>query len=165
MKLSVIFLLFFLGAFHCATVHAQTTPETKMCPDLTSIVTILPSVFASISQIQIAIEVSELNGTATNGSSIIVRIPFDSRITFINNPPLPSTSNWAYQGNNGLVHYFFYKGGIFPAGTTDAFLLNTLYDPQNTDGHTSISSSVVPFSGGECNVQNNSDSEWVVYYD
>jgi len=42
--------------------------------------------------------------------------------------------------------------------------MNFQDDPSGTDGTTSISSSIVPFSGGECLITNNTDAETLIYF-
>lgn len=59
------------------------------------------------------------------------------------------------------------NSGVFLAGTTQLIVIGLaegLYDPQGTDVITSISPSVVPFSGGECTITNNTDPESLVYF-
>jgi len=51
-----------------------------------------------------------------------------------------------------------------PGGTTTAIGFQAFYDPQSTDGQTTITATVGPLSGGECNVFNNTDSERLVYF-
>lgn len=57
------------------------------------------------------------------------------------------------------------SSGIIPPGTSSAFGFQAFYDPQSTDGQTTITATVFPFSGGEINLLNNTDSERLVYFE
>jgi len=155
-------------------VTADQSDCINLCPDLTPINTILPGNIAGLSQVGVAIEISELNNIDTDGSNIKVRMPSDPRLVFVWDPGLTYValtnvlnSNWNYLGDNGFVHCWEYNGpaGIIPGGTVSAFGFEAFYDPQNTDGQTTITSTIVPFSGGECNILNNTDSERLVYFE
>ncbi len=144
------------------------------CPDITPITTILPGNIAGTSGVGVAVEITELNGINTDGSAILVRMPSDPRLTFLWDPNLTSValtpvnnSNWNYLGNNGVVHTFQYVGNgiIINGGTTEAFGFESTYDPQSTDGQTTVTASIVPFGGGECNLLNDTDSERLVYFE
>ncbi len=141
------------------------------CPDLTSIISILPGNISGTSNVGFAVEVAELNQFDTDGTLISVRIPSDPRLTFTWDSTLTTAAlvnvdntNWNYIGNNGLFHTFHYLG-VMTGGTRTAFGVNSSYDPQGTQGQTTITSTVVPTSGGECQFSNNSDSEILVYFD
>ncbi len=144
------------------------------CPDLTPITTILPGNIAGVSGVGVAVEITELNGIDTDGSPILVRMPSDPRLTFVWNPTLTSVAltavnnaNWTYLGNNGVVHTFQYNGPsqVILGRQTEAFGFQSTYDPQATDGQTTVTASIVPFGGGECNILNDTDSERLVYFE
>jgi len=140
-------------------------------PDLTPIITIIPGNISGISTVGVAVEVTELLGNPTDGSSVVVRVPSDPRLTFTWDPTLMNVgftavqnSMWSYNGViNGLFHEFEHNG-IIPGSSTLAFGFISSYDPQGTDGQTTITTTVFPFSGGESNAGNNSDSERLVYF-
>jgi len=144
-----------------------------LCTDLSPILTIVPSNINGISQIGVVIEITELNNIDTDGSLITVRLLSDPRLTFVWDPTLTSVgfntvnnANWTYLGDSGLFHSFTYNGPtpLIAGGTVEAFGMLTTYDPQSTDGQTTLTTSIVPFSGGECEITNNSDSETLVYF-
>jgi|GEM_PF-767588 len=144
------------------------------CTDLTPITTILPGNIAGMSGVGVAVEITELNGIDTDGSAILIRIPSDPRLTFVWDPALTSVAltpvnnaNWTYLGDNGIVHTFKFNGTglVITGGETEAFGFQSTYDPQATDGQTTITASIVPFGGGECNVLNDTDSERMVYFE
>lgn len=152
-------------------VTADQSGCADLCPDLSPVITVVPGNIQSVAAVGVAIEVFELNNVNTSGSSILVRVPSDPRLTFTWNPTLTSVafttinnSAWNYLGDNGIVHQFLYTG-VQMAGTITGFGFESTYDPQNTDGQTTITSTIVPFSGGECNILNNSDAERLVYFE
>jgi len=156
-------------------VTKQETIQVESCiPDLAPVTTILPSTINGLSAIGIAVQVSEVNNASTDGSSIEVRIPIDPRLTFGWDPTLTSVAlvpvnnvDWQYLGNNGFVYLFKYIGptGRITALGKSSFGLQTIYNPQATSGLTSINATIVPFSGGEINIVNNTSSERLEYFD
>lgn len=144
------------------------------CPDLTPIMTILPGNIAGMSSVEVAVQVTELDSVHTNGSIIVVRVPSDPRLIFVWNIGLTlaalvpvQNADWNYLGDNGFVHTWTYNGPglIIPADGTAAFGFQSFYDPQSTDGQTTLTATIIPFSGGECNALNNTDSERLVYFE
>ncbi len=146
--------------------------ELLGCPDLSPVLTLIPSNITGISSIAAAIEISEVQGTPTdNVTPIKVRMPTDPRISFIWEPGLTSVafrpvqnSDWTYLGNNGVFHEFQCNEPI-AAYSTRAFGFNAMYDPQSTQGETTLSVTVFPFAGGECSPSNNVDAEKLVYFE
>jgi len=149
-------------------------PEPPPCPDLTPVAYLLPNTITGMSPIEFAVKVTEVNNASTDGTPITVRIPSDSRLLFVWNIGLTQAAfipvqnaDWNYLGDNGLLHTWTYNGPglVIPGGTSSAFGFQAFYDPQSTAGYTSISATIVPFSGGECNLTNNVDAEKLVYFD
>ncbi len=154
-------------------VTADQSGCSNLCPDLSPIMTILPGNIAGVSGVAVAVEVVEVNDVDTDGGVIIVRIPSDPRFVFVwdislSNAALVQVNNtfWNYLGNNGFVHTWTYNGpgGVIPAGLRASFGFEAIYDPQATDGQTTITATIVPTSGGECKLTNNTDSERLVYF-
>jgi len=140
-------------------------------PDLTVILTVIPSTFSGVSNMGIACTVSELRNVDTDGSLILVRIPSDPRLSFTWNPTLTTIAfnpvnnvDWNYLGDNGVVHTFT-TALVVPGGDVTAFGLQATYDPQNTQGQTTVTATVVPTSGGEGVFTNNNDAEGITYFD
>jgi len=149
-------------------------PDPNDCPDLTPVSTLAPGNIAGNSIVQVAVSVNEVNGNDTDGSLIIVRIPSDPRFTFTWDPTLATAAliplennKWMYMGNNGFVHTWRFIGaGVLISGNgASAFGYVGMYDPQSTNGQTTVTATILPFSGGECNVTNNNDSEILVYFE
>ncbi len=149
-------------------------PDPKDCPDLTPVTTLVPGNIQGSSSIEVSVNVNEVNGNDTDGSAIIVRVPSDPRLVFAWNPALPTAAgttldnmNWNYLGDNGIVHTWRFIGpGVLIAGNgSSPFGFEGTYDPQSTDGQTTLTATIIPFSGGECNLTNNADSERLVYFE
>lgn len=154
-----------------ASCHCIPPPP---CPDLTPTTFILPGNISGLSSVQTAIRIRELNNADTDGTPITVRIPSDPRFQFTWNPGLTSAalipvqnSDWNYLGDNTFYHAWTYNGPgqVLTGGTTTALGFQATYDPQSTSGTTTVTATVVPFSGGECTITNNVDSEKLVYFD
>lgn len=149
-------------------------PDLKDCPDLTPVTTLVPGNIAGPSAIQVAIKINEVNNNDTDGSPITVRVPSDPRLTFAWDPslmmaasiPLENTK-WDYLGDNGIVHTWRFTGPgvLIPGNGSSPFGFEGQYDPQSTDGQTTLTATIIPFSGGECNLANNADSERLVYFE
>ncbi len=155
-------------------VTADQSECSSVCSDLTPVSTIAPGNISGVSTVGYAVQITELNGLETDGSAIKVRIPSDPRLVFTWDPNLTNVafttvnnSDWLYQGNNNVFHVFQYIGnhGVLNGNDITAFGYEAVYDPQATNGQTTITATLVPFSGGECNLFNNSDSERLVYFD
>ncbi len=149
---------------------AGTPPPT--CCDLSPILTVVPSNIVGISAIGVAVEITELSGNASDPTSPLkVRMPYDPRLNFSWDPTLSNVAfkpvqngEWSFLGNNGIVYEFQYNLTI-PANGRKAFGFNGIYNPQGTEGLTTITATVFPFSGGECDATNNTDAEIMIYFD
>jgi len=144
------------------------------CSDLTPTVTLLPGNIAGISVLEVAVQVTEGYSADSDGSIVVVRMPSDPRLVFVWDIGLTTAAlvpvhnaDWNYLGDNGIVHNWTYNGpGLtISADSTVSFGFQAFYDPQVTDGQTTLTATIIPFSGGECNIFNNSDSERLVYFD
>ncbi len=139
-------------------------------PDLSVVATVIPANVQGVSTVSTVIKVSEVAGYDTEGSMIKVRVPSDDRYNFIWDPGLTQigfnivdNTAWNYTGDNGIFHNFEFSG-VLSASNSLSFGFIGFYDPQNTNGQTTISVTVVPFSGGETNPANNADSELLIYF-
>lgn len=155
-------------------VIADQTDCPVPCPNLTPTTTVLPGNVAGFSPVEIAVKVSEVDGVDTDGTTITVRIPSDPRLVFVWNIGLTQAagvpiqnSDWNYLGSNQIFDSWTYNGNaqIINANSTSAFGFQAFYDPQATNGQTTITATIVPFSGGDCKLLNNTDSERLVYFD
>jgi len=145
-------------------------PTIMFNTELSIVLATVPSVIAGVSAIGVVVNVHELNGRNTDGSTITVQIPKDPRFTFVWDPTLTGldfytvdNSNWTY--NSGAVFHEFTTSNVIPGKQNLSFGYLGMYDPQGTDGLTTLTSTLVMGSGGDTAVNNNSDSEKIAYFD
>lgn len=163
-KLQLLLLLCCLGYSILANENTLLVGEKDNLadPDLTPVVLVIPSGVSGASTILIEVTITELNNEDTDGSPILVRIPSDPRLSFSSH----TNSDWIYLGDNGVMHTFTYNGPglIISKGTQSSFVITATFDPQSTDGKSSITVTIVPFSGGDTNYFNSTDTEKLVYF-
>lgn len=142
--------------------------ESELCTDLAPTIRVTPSIITGIGLLNVIIKISEVENQASDGL-VRVSIPFDERFDFQYNADLSSlgfssvdNADWDYMGHNGLIHTFQTNKVISTQGSTFGFV--SQFDPQSSDGKTSLTCTVRPFDGGECNVNNNSDSEFLDFF-
>jgi hypothetical protein len=152
------------SACDTATLHILVLP-----PDVTPNITIVPNILHGISTFNATVKVTELNAVNTNGT-ITVRIPKDSRVTFTYNSALTTlgftgvnNSVWTYNGSNPFFHVFT-TTNVIPAGEFSTFGFTASFDPLNTDGKYTMTSTISSGSGSETQITNNNDSESADYF-
>ncbi len=139
------------------------------CSDLSPVITATPSIVSGMTNLNLTIKINEINNVNTEGI-IRVYVPVDPRITFDYDSNLTtvgfSTVNnnkWTYQGNNGLFHTFQTEEMISASGYSTIGLI-AMFNPQNGEGKTTITTTIKPYDGGDCKVNNNSDSEFIDFF-
>lgn len=139
--------------------------------NLSPVLYVVPSSVQGISNVSVAVRISEVDNFDTDGSTIRVNLPSDTRLTFTYDPTLTlvalqavDNSQWTYLGNSGVFHQFEFTGPLSSLSNA-SFGFNGVYDPEGTDGQTTITVAVIPFSGGECYINNNVDAELLEYFD
>jgi hypothetical protein len=153
----------------CAT--ATVAIDVPLCTDLSPVITAVPSTLVGVSTVNILIEISELGGVDSDGS-ITVTIPVDARWTFTYDNTLTDlglflqldNADWTYTGNDGILHSFV-NNTVIAANTKSSFGIVAQYDPESTEGETSISTTVLIGSGSGCIFNNNFDDEVIIYFD
>ncbi|MEZ5047450.1 MAG: Ig-like domain-containing protein [Chitinophagaceae bacterium] len=133
-------------------------------PDVTPNITITPNVLHGTSTFNTTVRVTELNMVNTNGT-ITVRIPKDNRVSFTYNPALTNigfttlnNSQWTYDGSNLFFHVFTTTATI-NAGSFSTFGFTATFNPLNSDGKYTMTSTISSGSGSETRTNNNTDSE------
>ncbi len=162
--------IYFLEGSKCAIAAIYITVTAPvMDPDLSPVITVIPANLQGVSTLGVAVNINELEGHATS-SAVFVRIPKDPRLLFIWDPSLTfvafnsvDNANWQYSSTPNF-HQFLYAG-IVSGFSVRSFGFVATYDPQNTQGQTTITATIVPFSGGEKLLSNNVDSEIIIYFD
>ena len=152
------------SACDTATLHILVLP-----PDVTPNITITPNVMLGVSPLNVTVKVTELNSVNTNGT-ITVRIPKDSRVTFTYNSALTSigftdlnNNMWTYNGTNPFFHVFT-TTSVITAGGSSTFGFVGSFNPLNTNGKYTMTSTISSGSGSERKTTNNNDSESVDYF-
>lgn len=145
-------------------------PTVMFRTDLAIVVKIIPSVVQGATSVGVVVNLSELNGRNTDGSTITVQIVKDPRFTFTFNPALTTigfssidNSNWTY--TSGAIFHEFTTNDVIQGLQTFSFGYIGTYDPQGTSGQTSITATLTANSGGDTKPGNNSDSEIMAYFD
>jgi len=145
---------------------------TSIIPDYVPTIAISPSAIVGQSPIRTIISVSELNNLSSC-SPVFVLVPKDiARFVFtwapssinaggisVNNP------DWTYYSTNASFHIWEYTAvSGFPVGGISRIGFIGSYNPNNTDGQTTLTVQIFGGSGGEINALNNSDSESLLYF-
>lgn len=149
-----------------ATIHILIQ---QGAPDLTPNITMIPNVMHGITTFNVTVRVTELNSVSTNGL-ITVRIPKDTRVSFTYNNAATSigftavsNSTWTYVGTNPFFHIFTRSTSI-TGGSFSTFGFIASFNPANSDGKYSMTSTISSGSGGENKSTNNTDSESADYF-
>ena len=140
------------------------------CRDLTITLKVEPSIVVGDNvDVEVRITMAELIGVQTDGSPIAVFFPISNLYTvnpynmsLIESTGLPvANSDWTYLGIIGTNHVFSYigTGEVFPANGLTAFGFNLTYSTNQTAGEENVVVRLFQGSGGECNLENNTDSE------
>lgn len=161
--------VYYLQGPKCDTAAIYITVEEFVLePDLAPVITVIPANLQGLSTLGVAVKITELQGQSTSGT-VIVRIPKDPRLVFTWDSNLTfiafnSVDNvdWNYVANP-VFHQFTYPLSLSGFDKTSFGFLAT-YDPQGTDGQTTITATIVPFTGGDSQPINNVDSEIIIYF-
>jgi hypothetical protein len=147
-----------------ATLHIFNLP----C-DITPNISIVPNVMHGITSFNATVKITELNQVNTNGL-ISVRIPKDTRVSFTFNNTATmigftqvSNASWTYNGSNPFYHIFT-TSSVITAGSFSTFGFVASFNPLNTDGTYTMTSTIASGSGTENRTTNNSDSEKADYF-
>jgi len=130
----------------------------EQAPELIPQVFTLPNSIYGYSKFEVVMRVVNTGNLPTDGTKIQAQIPSDPRWTFTWNQGLQTAAmrsvqnaDWSYIGDSGIMHLFEYNPTtpIPPYGSI-SFGLEAMYDPQNTDGQTTIGLRLPLFTGGGC---------------
>jgi len=180
--LSLLFLLGFLlcnynGTSQCKLVISYDQAgnrifkglESDNPADLTTSVTVLPTIATGITTNYWQIKIQEVAGECSSGEIMVV-MPKDPRLTFTYDPTLTTVaifsvdnSNWTYDNSNQFFHIWRSNDSI-EASSSSKFGMVAQYDPQATSGSVSYAITIVSGSGGEVNSSNNIDVETILYH-
>jgi hypothetical protein len=165
------------GVYTLAIGQVDSTVDAGFTlPDLQPTLTVSPTTFEVTSAtnntipISAVVRISEVGRAATNGSSIVVRIPktvfisftYNSSETMINGQAV-NNNLWAFSQNS--THWIFtYTGGVFNSYENSYFGFNGTFNTFNASGQYFMVTTITNGSGGEWNFINNSDSERIDYF-
>jgi protocatechuate 3,4-dioxygenase beta subunit len=139
-------------------------------PDLTPVITIAPAAFNGPTNFEVLVEIIELLDVDTSGT-ITVRVPKDFRWTLTawdpNATSLPVSArpldNAFWTISDGGTVWVFEADGVIQGGTQKNFGFSAAWDSGATSGKFTGSVAIVPLSGGEVRIDNNTDAEFVDY--
>lgn len=157
--------------------HDGITPVTEarfgilLPPDLVVTMLASPNIMNGITRFNLLVNVTELNDTPTSGTITIV-LPkdvrwdldggFDVLLTYLEGTPV-NNALWSY--SDAVEGYHQFQTAVsLPGGSGSTLGFTALFDPRNSRGVYTITVQLVPGSGGEVTVSNNSDSERLDYF-
>jgi len=142
--------------------------STKLIPDLSCSMTMLPTNISGVTDLVIIADVVEVNGASSAGPITVIlpkdnklAISFDNSITGLG-PFNVNNADWSYDSSNSSFHIFTSTATLNPNGIS-VLGLNAIYDPQSTSGIVPITVTIFGGSGSEINGLNNVDSETLSY--
>ena len=140
-------------------------------PDVTVTITASPNVMNGVTDFDVILKVTEVNGVNTNGS-ITVLIPkdlrwglkngFDQALTFLGGSHLDN-NKWTFNGSDP-DYLEFVCNEVLPGDHFITLGFKATFDPGATRGVFTITSQLSLGSGGENRYSNNSDSEKLDYF-
>jgi CshA-type fibril repeat protein len=138
-------------------------------PDLTPVITFFPGIIIGTAPFDVLVEIKELAGLPTDGSTITVTLPKNPTMPLTFNPSQTSliffTVNnplWTYDGSDPSLHIFTTNQTI-PAYGKLSFALNSQFNSSNIDGSSPLTVTIAS-GGGEIYKVNNSDAEVLTFY-
>uniref|UniRef100_UPI002625F0B6 Ig-like domain-containing protein n=1 Tax=uncultured Polaribacter sp. TaxID=174711 RepID=UPI002625F0B6 len=159
----------------CDTAVVNITITANPIPDFSpTIFTGNTTVIGNSGTVDFRVLIGEyLNANSDGISSVELRIikntelaiSYDDTLTILNGLPV-SNSDWVYDGTHPSLHKFTYvgNGGIFQALTAGFIGINAVYSPtSNTQGSFPLKVTIRYFSGGETNINNNDDIDYIEY--
>ena len=157
------------GCFSTGTI-VNVSITNCLIPDVTPTLIVSPNIMHGLTDFDLTVKVTELNGINTNGS-ITVMIPKDSKWILTNGfvPSLTilgstilNNNIWTYSSD--AVNHIFTTFSVIPANGFSVFGFMVTFDPGNTKGLSTITSQIASGGGGETHVSNNSDSERIDFF-
>lgn len=154
-----------------ATLYVLVT-HAAPTPNLTPIIEYLPSITHGTQTIGVVVTVAETKGIATNGV-ITVYVAKDPKYTIQYSPTMTTVggksvdnSVWTLDSTSNPGFYIFTTTSVIAGNSYDRFGFNVLFNPNNSNGKTTITATILPNSGGEstADANDNTDSDILVYF-
>jgi hypothetical protein len=150
--------------------HSQGLLVRNCQSDLTPTLIVSPNIGHGITAFNLLVRVTELNNVSSDGP-ITVNIPADARwdleedynssLEILNDMTL-NNSDWTYSRNE--TNHIFSSSLAIPAGGSSTFGFTIVFNPDTSRGLYTVTSQLVPGSGGEIRSSNNADSERLDYF-
>lgn len=148
-----------------------TTSTCPATPNLTPTVQYLPSITHGTQTVTVLTTVAETKGVATNGT-ITVYVTRDPKYT-ITYPASATTvggnavnnSTWTLDNTNAQFYIFRRTSTINGMGSS-RFGFSLTFNPNNSNGSTTITAFIAPNSGGElsADANDNTDNDVLIYF-
>ena len=153
-----------------ATLYILVTPAPPT-PNLTPIIEYLPSITHGIQRIGIVTTVAEIKGVSTSGL-IEVYVARDPKYSIIWDPSATvvggktvNNSVWTLDTSNPGF-YIFRTTSVIAGGSYSRFGFDVVFNPNASNGSTTITTTIQPNSGGEstADANDNTDSDVLRYF-
>jgi hypothetical protein len=139
-------------------------------PDLTPVITLIPNVMSGPTNFEVFVQCVELLATDTEGT-ITLRIPKDFRWTLTNWSQNATTlpvsgrpvDNVIWTLTQDASALFFTTTTVIQGGTQKNFGFSAAWSSGSTSGSYTASVAIIPGSGGEVRIDNNTDAETADY--
>lgn len=153
-----------------ATLYILVSPAPAT-PNLTPIIEYLPSITHGTQQISVVTTVAETKGVATNGV-ITVYVARDPKYSIIWNPAATSAGGKAINNSVWTLNtsnpgfYIFTTSSVIAGNGFLRFGFDVMFNPNNSNGTTTITTTIQPNSGGEStsDANDNFDSDVLKYF-
>jgi hypothetical protein len=154
-----------------ATASATIYLLIKSGPDLSPVITVLPSSIHGTTNITVVIDVTEINNISSSGQTTVnliknrlISLVFDPLATSIDGKPVQN-SKWTFDAVSNSSYYILKTNETIPAGGVLSFGFTGTLTPGATDGKINMTTIVMPGSGKEENLANNLDVEPIYFYE
>lgn len=148
-----------------------TTSTCPNTPNLTPTIQFLPSITHGIQTVSVITTVAETKNVSTNGT-ITVYVTRDPKYT-ITYPPTATTVGgravnnnvWTLDNSNPQF-YIFRTNSVISGMGASKFGFTLTFNPNNSNGSTTITAFIAPNSGGElsADANDNTDNDVLIYF-
>lgn len=148
-----------------------TTSSCPATPNLTPIIEYLPSITHGTQNIGIVTTVANISSVSTNGliTVYVARDPkytinFNTSATTVGGKTV-NNSVWTLNTSNPGF-YIFTTTSVIPGNGYSRFGFNVSFNPNSSNGSTTITATIQPNSGGElsADAKDNTDSDVLIYF-
>ncbi|GAB4031896.1 ice-binding family protein [Spirosoma jeollabukense] len=159
-----------------STVGAITVNESSitnvavpLTADLVPIMYTLPTIQYGTTNFTVVVDVFDILSTATNNlitvyvtKDPLVVLSLNSSSVFVGNKTVQNDI-WTFNDSNDNF-YILTTNEVIAGGSRKSFGLTGVLTPGNTQGALTVSTTIMAGSGGEVNINNNSDADKIEYF-